>query len=611
MNAPPPTPAAAWLPRLLWLLPVAAAALVMLPSVSGELVWDDVFWKRQIVYFTSLATVLRPPADIPDWPAGYFRPVATLSYLLDLRLYGPDSASGRHLSNIVYHALNAALVWLLARRLLAGQRGREAGALFAALFFAVHPIHTESVCWVGARVDVLATLFVIPAVLLALAWRDTRSIPALIAGAPCLLLAMGAKEVGAAGLALVPLALLLAPPARPEAPPRLWQRPTLATWGPLALLLAATAALYAWLRLAGSVSLAGHVTGASLLNLLRAGGYYLGKLVWPWPHSTVVDWAMVPGRGAALAIVAAALALGAVAAVDAWRRREATLVLGLLWIVLALAPSLVVALSSFATYPVAERYLYLPSVGAALAFGALVGRLTGTRARPATLDVATLALAAAIVAGLGVATWDRSRDWSSNVELWSATTRQAPGIGQPWVELGLAYYGSGDFDAALEAFETARGGRIDPGTLAVAEYHAGVIHLRRRDLAAAEDAFARARAAQPDYPLAAYGQGRVYYEQALEPGPLDRRHVLLQRSQQAFREAIRLSPGFGEPRLQMVRVLLAQGDLFREGAQDEQARRSHGAALAQLQTLLQAVPTLAAQPDIAALRAELQARAGD
>jgi tetratricopeptide (TPR) repeat protein len=595
--------------RWLWLVPVALAFLAMLPSVSGELVWDDVFWQRQVAYFTSLAAVLRPPADIPDWPAGYFRPVATLSWLLDLRLWGPEDAAGRHLSNLAFHALATLGAWLLARRLLAGSPGREAGALAAATLFAVHPVHTESVCWVGARVDVLATMFLLPALLLALAWRDRRSVPALLAAPACFLLAMGAKEVGVAGLALMPLVVALAPPLPGAAPAGGRARAAALTWVPLAVAFAGAAALYAVLRQSGAASVGAELGGLDPARLVRATGWYVAKLAWPWPQLNYVTWENVPGVAAAAGAVLAALALTGWAARTALAGRGTLPLLGLLWTGIALAPSLVVALSGFAANPVAERYLYLPSVGAALAAGGVVARLAGGRSR--RVAAGALAATAALAAVFLAATLLRSLDWTSNVRLWSTATRQVTTHGQPWVELATAHYAAGDYDAALDAFRTARALEISPGTLAVAEYNAGLIHLKRRQWREAEDAFTRSRTADPRYALARYGLGRVSYERALEPGEADARLALLERAQQSFLAAIGLSPGFGEPRLQLVKIALARGDLLAGAGEAERAAASYGAGLAQLETLLRALPALAQDPAVAALRADLQAKAGD
>jgi tetratricopeptide (TPR) repeat protein len=298
------------------------------------------------------------------------------------------------------------------------------------------------------------------------------------------------------------------------------------------------------------------------------------------------------------------VALLAGAAALALRRGRSVPLLGVIWMGLALAPSLVVAVTAEAATPVAERYLYLPSVGATLAVGALLCVLAGSRAfRPAVI-VACIGIAVFLAASV----W-RSLDWSSNLRLWASTTRHAHGDGLPWVELARAHYAAGNLDDALLAYERARGLRNVPYTVAVAEYNTGVIHLKRQALDAAERAFLASRAARADYPLAHYGLGRVLYERALRAVAPATRLALLDRSQRAFGMAIGLDPSFGEPRLQSVRVLLARGDALRELGRNEDAAASYGRGLAQLDGMLRVLPDLATRPGTRELRAELAARA--
>ena len=80
----------------------------------------------------------------------YYRPLVFLSHTLDLRVWGL-SASAFHATNIALHALNAAAVFLLARRFAS-----RPIAVVAALVFAVHPTTEESVFWIAGRFDLLS-----------------------------------------------------------------------------------------------------------------------------------------------------------------------------------------------------------------------------------------------------------------------------------------------------------------------------------------------------------------------------------------------------------------------------------------------------------------------
>jgi protein O-mannosyl-transferase len=95
----------------------------------------------------------------------YWQPVTWLSLLLDSTLYG-TWAGGFHLTNAALHCANVALFFFLALRWFGIVRPQDANAggakwtaFGAALAFALHPIHVESVAWVTERKDVLFMLF--------------------------------------------------------------------------------------------------------------------------------------------------------------------------------------------------------------------------------------------------------------------------------------------------------------------------------------------------------------------------------------------------------------------------------------------------------------------
>lgn len=92
--------------------------------------------------------------------SNYWHPLTWLSHMLDCEVWGMW-AGGHHLTNLLLHALNAALLFVLFLR-MTGSRGRSA---FVAVLFAMHPLHVESVAWIAERKDVLSTLFWILALL--------------------------------------------------------------------------------------------------------------------------------------------------------------------------------------------------------------------------------------------------------------------------------------------------------------------------------------------------------------------------------------------------------------------------------------------------------------
>src|SRR6516225_487449 len=104
--------------------------------VKAGLTWKGALWAFQTGY------------------ASNWHPLTWLSLMLDAQLFGTGPA-GPHLTNVILHAVNAVLLFLLLRRLTGAL---WPSALVAALF-AVHPLRAESVAWVSERKDVLSAVF--------------------------------------------------------------------------------------------------------------------------------------------------------------------------------------------------------------------------------------------------------------------------------------------------------------------------------------------------------------------------------------------------------------------------------------------------------------------
>jgi tetratricopeptide (TPR) repeat protein len=142
-------------PWFIGLLLVAATLLVYGPVVRHDFInFDDpefVTANTQVqrgLTWEGVAWAFRPGHG------DYWHPLTWLSHMLDVQLFGKSSA-GPHGVNVLFHAANAMLLFLLLRR-LTGAHGKS--ALVAALF-ALHPLRVESVAWISERKDVLSTLF--------------------------------------------------------------------------------------------------------------------------------------------------------------------------------------------------------------------------------------------------------------------------------------------------------------------------------------------------------------------------------------------------------------------------------------------------------------------
>ncbi|NTW32491.1 MAG: tetratricopeptide repeat protein [Bacteroidetes bacterium] len=87
--------------------------------------------------------------------AANYHPLTMLSYAIDYKI-GAGKTFIYHFSNIILHILNTFLVFILIRKI---SPKNAVVALITAAFFAVHPMHVESVAWVSERKDVLYSFF--------------------------------------------------------------------------------------------------------------------------------------------------------------------------------------------------------------------------------------------------------------------------------------------------------------------------------------------------------------------------------------------------------------------------------------------------------------------
>jgi len=147
---------------MIWRWRVAAAAFIaFIPALTAG------FCSlrrpgRGLVRSAATADWGREPAmDVHDEHMGHYQPL-TWFRTRWIPAVG-DESFGFHLTNVVIHAFNTALVYLLARRLNRGRlaggrivgaaRTLEAGAALAALLFGIHPLRVESVAWITERRD--------------------------------------------------------------------------------------------------------------------------------------------------------------------------------------------------------------------------------------------------------------------------------------------------------------------------------------------------------------------------------------------------------------------------------------------------------------------------
>lgn len=446
-------------------------------------------------------------------------PLTWLSHQAVCTLVGLDPAL-HHAVNVALHALNAALVFLAFHR-LTGAVWRPA---LAAMLFAVHPLHVESVAWVTERKDVLALAGVLLTLLAYERYARARSLKnyALVTGA--FLLAIMAKP-----LAVTVPALLLVLDFWPLQ--RVGERVTWRAAWPLLrekLPLLAISAFASWLTLLCQFSI--HAVGSleafplsrRIANAVLGYGTYLGHLAWPvdlavfYPYPHELPWG---------AVAVSALVLAALTALAVRFARTAPWVLvGWCWFLGTFVP--MIGLVQAGSAGLADRYAYFPALGLYVALAWSAGALAERFPFRRSWIVGTLAVLAVGWAGL---TWRQVGFWRDSETLF----RHALVVTGPnhlaSNNLGIAARASGRQAEAEEHFRAALA--ADPNYYEAVN-NLGIQRAEAGDYLAAHPLFERAIALKPYEPRAWVNLGRAWLTSG-QPA----------RAANCFREALARDPG--------------------------------------------------------------------
>ncbi len=404
-------------------------------GLDGAFTYDD---KVEVVGNRTIRT-------LEQWNAvlGYnaSRPLVILSWALDWRLWGLEPM-GYHAVNVLIHALNAGLVFLLGEEL--GRRMNltrpMAPALAAAALWALHPMTTEAVTYITGRSESLCATLYLAAVLCWLRWRRGADAFQLLLALLAFLLAAATKEV-AATIPATLLAIELLLPSEGPSERRRWLG-----LAPFWALLAAGAVARKLLYGVFTTDLQLRTLDVQIATQAEVLLRYLQLWLLPVGQSVFHDHPPAAGLLDPRALFSAAVLVAGLA-FTLWQRRERPwLALGAAWFLLLLAPSSsIVPLKE----TMAEHRAYLAGWG--LCFMVVVS-LTPALAARRRMAIAAAALACLV---LGAGTHLRNRAWQSEVTLWQDAVEGNPESAEAWYGYADAQRFSGSFDGAILGYQRA------------------------------------------------------------------------------------------------------------------------------------------------------------
>ncbi len=348
------------------------ACLFLLLTVAG-LFWPAL--QNEFVYFDDTLYVSENPmvtkgltweGAVYAWTTLYlanYTPLTWMSYQLDTTLFGTAPA-GYIFTNLVFHAANCVLLYLFLRI----STGRRDASFVAALLFAIHPLHVESVVWIAERKDVLSTFFLLLTLLVYLWYAQRPNWSRYLLVATSMALGLLSKPM----LVTLPILLLLVDfwplnrtsllsPESTGVPSRKIFRLVLEKV-PL-LLMAFVFGIVTIIAQDQSGAMAG--TGRfpplfRVLNAITAIGWYLQKTFLPTELTAFYPVKTLETIGWDWVIPAVAIFLITVICLLLWRRQP-WLIWGWLWFLIALLP--VLGLMQVGMQAYADRYSYVPHIG--------------------------------------------------------------------------------------------------------------------------------------------------------------------------------------------------------------------------------------------------------
>jgi tetratricopeptide (TPR) repeat protein len=392
----------------------------------------------------------------------YWHPLAWLSHMLDVELFGLNPA-GHHLTNLWIHLANSLLLfWIFYRT-----TGRLYRSAFIAALFAVHPLNVDSVAWVAERKNLLSTFFWMLSLLFYVRYVESPSINRYILIIVVFAMGLMVKPM----LVTLPFVLLLLDywplkrvgfnhrhendPATPAGEGILERQSNVLKLVMEKIPLLLLSGVSIWLSILSSQKL-DMVVGTDvapmtirIANALVSYLNYLAKMIWPhnmaifYPFPKDLPLWQIAGSGVLLLAVTALFLLRS--------NHKPYLATGWLWYLGTLVP--VIGIVQAGVWPsMADRWVYIPMIGIAMIIAWAVPEMTSKwRHKIPALAVLVISVLACCVVLVRIQLhyWENSRVLFQH----ALAVTQENGIAHN--NLGSALLWEGETTAALHHFKAA------------------------------------------------------------------------------------------------------------------------------------------------------------
>ncbi|MBF0280563.1 MAG: tetratricopeptide repeat protein [SAR324 cluster bacterium] len=422
---------------------------------------------------------LRPLENNNAWP---YLPITRSTFWIEQQLFG-FNLSVTHWINVILHLATALLLWIVLQQL------SFKSAWFVAMFFALHPIHVQSVAWIAERKNVVSGVFFMLTLWGYASFEKTgkKGIYFLTLG-----LYLGALLSKTATIMLPFLFIFYRLWRRSS-----WQKAELGALLPFFLLALFIGPLRVWYELVYSGA-TDDLYGRSFLERLLIAGkipfFYLSKITLPFPlmfhypkWSDELDQAFLY-----IPLLSIVIVLGILC--HKYRSWGRPLILGLMAYGVLLFPVLGFFNNAWTQFSyVADHWVYLPSiiVSILLVSGAHLGIEWIAKRSPAFLTQKTITgvISVVIFSTMASLTWHQTLAYKNLESLSKESIAKNPAAWLAHYNLGIVYEERGETKLALEKFSQA----IDFSPRFTDAYeHRGLAHLKLKQYQLATNDFSRA-----------------------------------------------------------------------------------------------------------------------
>jgi len=444
-------------------------------TLSYEFInWDDLAYIKDNIYIRRLSwhniSALFSSLYIGEW-----FPLQLLSYAVDYSIWGLNPA-GYHLENIVFHVLNAFLVFFIVRKLCEGEQWI---GLISGLLFLVHPVQVESVVWMSQRKTVLCILFYLLSFLAYIRWKDEEKNIYYIASLSFFVLSLLSK-INSILLPLLFLTWELT--LRKEKimgyiQDASWFRNLFSNLKPLVpfgLLSIGAATIFLYGQITHKI-VRGFYGGTIYTNFLAtvAGFVFRYPNRLPFPLRLSAYYPMLDEYRSLFTfpfLVAFPVWLTFSSLIFTSSRSNKRVFFFILWFLIAIFPTTGIVPAKFGG---ADRHLYLISIPVFALFA--MGLISLSRKYP--LAIKTIIVTILVL--ISILTLDRSRVWRNSFALWKDVVSKSPQLPYAQHKLAQSYMDMGKLEEALVHVRASIS--LDP-SIALYHYTLGLIYRSLKDI---------------------------------------------------------------------------------------------------------------------------------